>query len=244
MGRDLAFSPDGNHVAVFAKRERGREPAAVRRPHGGSTHHRDGTSSSRSRPAWSPDGKRIAFAGDRNGQFDIFEVELETRQGTQRHRRRDLRRRAGVLPGRQVDRLQLGDRASDTQLFRLDLADPSKRYQLTTGDTNDNDAVFSPDGKRVYYTADRAGIDNIVGITLATGDIRQYTNVVTGCFMPTVLSEPDGTDRLVYSGYWRGRFDLYTDRGDGAGRRGRDDGHRRGPARRRRSCRSSSPTSR
>ena len=24
MGRDLAFSPDGNYLAVFAKRERGR----------------------------------------------------------------------------------------------------------------------------------------------------------------------------------------------------------------------------
>jgi hypothetical protein len=101
----------------------------------------------------------------------------------------------------------LGER---THLFRVELATPTKRYQLTSGDTNDRDAVYSPDGLRVYYTRDKDGIENIVGLDLKSGAIRQFTNVVTGCFMPTVLSEPDGSDRLVYSGFWNGRWDMYT----------------------------------
>ena len=40
----------------------------------------------------------------------------------------------------------------DTQLFRLDLAD-GKRYRLSEGAWNDKDAIFSPDGKRLYFTS-------------------------------------------------------------------------------------------
>ncbi len=48
-------------------------------------------------PAFSPDGRTVAFAGNRAGRFDIYMVDLETERGDQRHRRRDLRRRPGLL---------------------------------------------------------------------------------------------------------------------------------------------------
>jgi hypothetical protein len=53
------------------------------------------------------------------------------------------------------------------------------------------------------------GADNIWGLDLSTGELHKYTNAVTGCFQPTVLSLGDGRERLVYTGYWKGRFDLY-----------------------------------
>ncbi len=64
------------------------------------------------------------------------------------------------------------------------------------------------DGKRIYFTSDRNGTDNIYSLDLATGEVAQFTNVVTGAFMPTVLASSEG-DRLVYTGYWKGRFDLH-----------------------------------
>jgi len=96
------------------------------------------------------------------------------------------------------------------KLFRIDLASPGTRYAVTTGDSNENDPVFSPDGKRLYFTSDRTGPENIYSLELATGMLRQHTDVVTGAFMPTVLHETEGQERLVYGGYWKGSFDLYV----------------------------------
>ena len=113
-------------------------------------------------PAWSPDGKRVAFSADRNGQFDIFEVELATGKVT--NVTNDEIYDGGPIyspDGKSIVFSSVVQRG--THLFRVDLADPTKRYQLTSGETNDRDPVFSPDGQRVYYTQDRDGIENIVG---------------------------------------------------------------------------------
>ena len=207
-GPNLAFSPDANHVAVLPSGIRGASCSCSTSCTAASTASSPCPRSS-SRSRLGARGKRVAFSADRNGQFDISEVELATGKGSNVTNDEIYDGRPTYSPaGKSIVFSSVVQ--SGTHLFRVDLADPSKRYQLTSGETNDRDPVFSPDGKRVYYTQDRGGIENVVGITLASGDIRQYTNVVTGCFMPTVLAEPDGSDRLVYSGYWKGRFDLYT----------------------------------
>jgi dipeptidyl aminopeptidase/acylaminoacyl peptidase len=41
------------------------------------------------------------------------------------------------------------------KLYRLNLANPKERYQLTSGEWNDTDAWFSPDGKRIFFSSDK-----------------------------------------------------------------------------------------
>ena len=209
-GRDLAFSPDGNRVAAFAKHERGRELLLFNVIKGGIAQAIDlGDLEQPLSPAFSPDGKRIAFSAWRNGAFDIFELDLAT------HAISDVTNDSLYDGGPTyspdgksiVFSSVVGEYA---KLFRVDRDAPGKRYQLTDGETNERDPVYSRDGKRLYFASDDHGIENIWGLDLATGEMRQYTNAVTGCFMPTVIVTPDGSDRLVYSGYWKGRFDLYT----------------------------------
>ena len=83
---------------------------------------------------------------------------------------------------------------------------------MTTGESNENDPVYSADGKRLYFTSDRKGPENIFSLELATGRLLQYTDVVSGAFMPTLLRDPEGNgkDRLVFGGYWKQSFDLYV----------------------------------
>ncbi|MEO1367113.1 MAG: BamA/TamA family outer membrane protein, partial [Acidobacteriota bacterium] len=95
------------------------------------------------------------------------------------------------------------------QIFRLELSDPSQRYQLTTGDYNNKEAAYSLDGQRIYFVSDRSGADNIYSLDLRSGDVRQYTNAITGCDRPTVLPLTTGGERLVYASYWKGRFGLF-----------------------------------
>src|SRR5206468_3664156 len=47
------------------------------------------------------------------------------------------------------------------KLFRLNLSSPTDRYQITTGDWNDIDAWFSPDGKRIFFASDKQTVRNV-----------------------------------------------------------------------------------
>jgi len=70
----------------------------------------------------------------------------------------------------------------------------------------DQQPVWSPDGKTLYFTSDRTGIPNIYAWNVSTGALFQVTNVVTGAYMPA--PSPDGKT-LVYVGFTSDGFDLY-----------------------------------
>ncbi len=211
MGRDLAFSPDGNYLALFAKRERGRSLLLLDVLNGG-THriYEMNDIEQQIGPAWSPDGRTIAFSGWKDGKFDIFLIDVES--GTYRNfTNDDLFDGAPTYSpdGRSMAFVTVGA-GGYAKVYRADVDKPGTRFPVTTGESNENDPVYSPDGKRLYFTSDRDGRDNIYGLDLATGQLSQYTNVVTGAFMPTVLREPDGEERLVFTGLWKGNMDLYV----------------------------------
>ncbi len=208
MGRDLSFSPDGNTVAVFAKREKGRVLVLVDVLKGKIRRIVEVGVEQPLSPAWSPDGRTLAFSGNREGRFDLFLLDLETNDVSQLT---DDEIYDGS-PAWSPDGKSLvfsSVIAGYAKLFRVGLGDPAQRFQLTQGESNEVDAVYSPGGKRVYFTSDRSGANNIFSLDLESGEIRQHTNSLTGCFMPTVLAPAEGAERLVYTAYWKGRFDLY-----------------------------------
>ena len=98
-----------------------------------------------------------------------------------------------------------------SKIFRIRPGVDGSREQVTYGNWNDEDAALSPDGKRLYFTSDRdGGIYNIYSISLDTGETNLHTNVVGGCFSPAVLIGRDGTERLVFSAYYKRSFTLYV----------------------------------
>ncbi len=210
LGHDIAFSPDGNTIAVFAKRERGRSLLLVDVLHGGVREIVEMNDiEQQTGPAFSPDGKTVAFSGWRNGQFDIFFLDLATKTITN-FTHDEIYDGGPVFSPDGRSLTFVSTVASGRKIFRVDLDNPGARYAVTTGESNENDPAFSPDGKRLYFTSDRKGPENIFSLDLATGRLLQHTDVVTGAFMPTVLREPDGKERLVYDGYWKMSFDLYV----------------------------------
>jgi hypothetical protein len=210
-GSDLAFSPDGNWLAVFAKREQGRSLLLVDVIHGGVDRIIDLDVQQPFAPAWSPDGRTIAFAGNVAGHFDIFALDVESGRVT--NLTNDERFDGGPVYSPDGKGLVYSSEVGAFhKLFRLELADPTVRRQLTRGEWNDVDPTFTKDGKSLFFASDRNGFENIYSLDLTTGEVRQHTNAVTGCFMPAVVERVDGTRALVYVGYWKGSFDFY--RGD------------------------------
>ncbi|MES1210853.1 MAG: hypothetical protein ABUL63_00835, partial [Acidobacteriota bacterium] len=212
FGRDLSFSPDGNTLAIFAKREKARSLLLIDVLNGGVKRIIDmGAIEQPYAPSWSPDGKTIVFSGNEAGKFDIFLLDVESAQ--LRHFTNDeVYDGAPVYSpdGQSIVYVSVVGKGF-AKVFRSPVDNPGQRFQLTTGDSNENDPLYSPDGKRIYVTSDRDGRDNIYSLDLAGGEIRQYTNVVTGAFMPTVLRDiANQKESLVFTGYWKGRMDLYT----------------------------------
>ena len=209
MGRDLSFSPDGNQIAAFAKRERGRSLILIDVLGGGIDRIVDMPEVEQQlAPAFSPDGRSVAFSAWQDGSFDIFVYDLEA--GTLTNLTDDELYDGGPTfspDGRSVYFSTVLD--GYQKIFRLDLADPSRRYQVTRGEFHDREPTFSPDGARLYFTSDRTGAENIFSLDLGSGELVQQTNAVTGTFMPTVFPGEEDEETLVYTGFWKQRLDLY-----------------------------------
>ncbi|HEV3077226.1 MAG TPA: hypothetical protein VHB47_22580, partial [Thermoanaerobaculia bacterium] len=163
LGHDMAFSPDGNTVAVFAKREKGRSLMLLDAVHGGIRRIIDMDEIEQQQaPSFSPDGKKVAFSGTKDGKFDIFVLDLDTDTITRLTNDEIFDGAPAFSPdGKSIVLVSVVGAAAHAKIFRIDLANPGVRIPVTVGETNENDPIYSPDGKRIYFTSDRGGRENI-----------------------------------------------------------------------------------
>src|SRR3954447_8246425 len=111
-------------------------------------------------PAYSPDGHKIAFAGFLGNQPDIFLFDVDS--GAVSNLTNDKFFDGGPVfspDGKWMVYSSVVD--GYAKLFRLNVANPGERYQLTSGDWNDIDAYFTPDGKKLFFSSDRQTGRNI-----------------------------------------------------------------------------------
>lgn len=154
MGRDVGFAPDGDRIAFFVKKERGRYLIVVNALTGDIEVSERMDVEQQLSPTFSPDGRKIAFHGFRGNQADIFTFDLETKEVT--NLTDDSFFDAAPIystDGRWLYYSSVVD--GYAKLFRLDLNDPSRRFQLTQGEWNDRDAYIGASGDRIFFASDR-----------------------------------------------------------------------------------------
>ncbi len=154
MGRDIAFSPDGDAVALFVRRERGRDLLLISPLTGEIVRTVPMDIEQQIAPSFSPDGRKIAFSGFVGASADIFIYDLES--GIVANITRD-RFFDGAPVFSPDGKWLVYSSVVDTyaKLFKLNLSNPTERFQITSGDWNDTDAWFSPDGTRVFFASDK-----------------------------------------------------------------------------------------
>lgn len=71
----------------------------------------------------------------------------------------------------------------------------------------DGGAVWSADGRSLYFSSDRSGIFNLYAYDLASRQISQVSNVIGGAFMPSVT--PDGS-AIAFANYSSLGYDIHV----------------------------------
>lgn len=130
-------------------------------------------------PAWSPDGKKIAFSGlNFSGYKDIYIFDPETENLAKiTNDFYDDNDPSWSPDGKSVvfssDRTEYGEQWS-YNIFLYDLESAQIKY-ITYGKSRDSAPVFSPDGKYIAYTSDR---DLSLNIYLASLDSSKSTETI------------------------------------------------------------------
>lgn len=124
-------------------------------------------------PAWSPDGKKLAYVSFQNGQAEIFIMNIYTGE---REKVTSYPRHNGA-PRFSPDGSKLAlvlSKTGSLQVYTLDL-NTRKLTQITRGRSNNTEPFWHPDGKSLIFTSDRGGKPQIYQVDLANGSTNRLT---------------------------------------------------------------------
>jgi len=209
-GGDLAFSPDGNTVAVFGRVERGRKLMLLDSTKGGIEKIVDIPLpiDQPMSPAFSPDGRYVAFRGIAGGQSDIYMVDIDDGSIVNLTDDEPFDSAPTFTPDGEylVFSTEFGDRS---KLVRLKISDPADRDQLTFGPGSDEGVAYSKNGRDVYFASDRDdGVMDIYRWDTETQELIRITHVIGAAINPVPVITLEG-ERVIFQGFSRGSWDMY-----------------------------------
>lgn len=207
-----SWSPDSARLAYYSEQANGKADLFTMRADGSDVTRLTSTpDADEGAPVFSPDGRRLLFDTDRDGNFEIYVMDLATRE-TRRlttHRARD------VAPAWSPDGARvafMSDRASAPafDVFLMD-ADGGNVERLTENGTFWF-PQFSPDGRRLAFHNGR----DVHVMDLATRTMRRLTVDPANGMYPTW--SPDGR-QIAFMSWRNGRTEIFVMDSDGQNQR-------------------------
>ena len=143
-------------------------------------------------PAWSHDGRKIAFVSFEKDRASINVVDVLSAKVQRITQFPGINGAPSWSPDGKTLALVLSKEGTPS-IYTLDLAQ-KHLTRLTASTGRDTEPVFAPDGRSVYFTSDRGGKPQIYKVHLATRQTERVTFVGNYNAKPSIT--PDGK-RLV-----------------------------------------------
>jgi hypothetical protein len=216
----FAWSPAGDDIAYFVRTEK-EKTLIIQNVVSGKTVRKidmkmvDEPES----PAFSPDGQHVVFSALQGAVTDLFTIDLQT------HDLVNITKDAvaDFSPTYSPDgkTIVYSVRAGgSTKLYQLDVASGTKK-QITFGTHNDTSAKFYDDHTIVFTStatdpnvpiapeiARNGNVPNVWSLDLHNGELKQWTDTVTGNVSPVVLHQ--SVPRIAFVTYYKGENGVHA----------------------------------
>jgi TolB protein len=154
-------------------------------------------------PAWSPDGRRLAYVSFENKKPVVY---VHSLLDGKRHVVANFKG-SNSAPAWAPDGTRLAvalSRDGGSQLYMIS-ADGSGLRRLTNSSGIDTEPVFSPDGQSIYFTSDRGGSPQIYRMSANGGDAQRVTFEGTYNVSPRISRDGKSLAFITRNG---GRFQV------------------------------------
>jgi TolB protein len=148
---DHGISPDSQWLAISDSSQPDHQSSVYVLPIGGGSPRRVTKNSPSYWHGWSPDGKTLAFTGQRNGEFDIYTIPVTGGEETRLTTARGLDDGPEYSPDGEYIYFN-SERTGRMQIWRMH-PDGSNQEQITSDDFNNWFPHISPDGKSMVFVS-------------------------------------------------------------------------------------------
>lgn len=140
-------------------------------------------------PAWSPDGRDLAYVSFLDNKSSIYIQNLRSGNAIKVSGRVGINGAPAFSPDGRKLVLTLGGADGNLDINVMDLATREVK-RLTTHRAIDTEGSWSPDGRQIYFTSDRSGGPQIYRIDVDGGDPERIT--FEGSYNARPRLSPDG----------------------------------------------------
>jgi TolB protein len=140
-------------------------------------------------PAWSPDGRSLAYVSFETQKAAVWLQDLATGQRKMVASYRGSNSAPAFSPDGKWLALALS-REGLTQLFTMPVAGGASPYRLTNSNAIDTEPAYSHDNRFIYFTSDRGGGPQIYRIPINGGGAERVT--FAGAYNISPALSPDG----------------------------------------------------
>jgi Tol biopolymer transport system component len=176
-----AWSPDGSQLAFRSNRAPSRSFDIWRMGADGANPTRLTSdpalwdNSLETTPAWSPDGQRVAFVSDRNGNLEIYTVDVATGSA----HRFTQNPATDQFPAWSPDGTKIAfvsNRDGNEEIYTMRAGDGTGEKNLTRNPATDRYPAWSPDGTKIVFRSTR---DHGFSLYLMNADGSKVTRLTT-----------------------------------------------------------------